>query len=98
MKKPTQSETAPIPSREKYWSELTPDQRIERLRSIVRRQESKITEQGNQLHRLSQLFDNHGHIADQVVVGVVESRPHLSGNLGGGRVESRGPAPDDVYI
>lgn len=63
-------ESAKLPSREKYWSELTDSEKIERLREYAQRVEY-LTQRINELEVL---FDNHEHLNGRIVRSAVSGQ------------------------
>lgn len=56
-------ERGPEPSREKYWNELTPDEKLERMRMMVRSAISNIGELEAMLSKVRKAFLHHTHDA-----------------------------------
>lgn len=50
-----------MPSREKYWSELTADEKIERMRSEIKGLRSTNEYQASMIHKLRSAFYSHSH-------------------------------------
>jgi predicted RNase H-like nuclease (RuvC/YqgF family) len=83
------------PSRQKYWSEITPDERTERLRSELKRALRRIEELSATVRKLKDAAEVHEHGKDGKPV-----MPMLSTY---GQAECDSPAPrnqtgDDVFI
>lgn len=98
--------------REKYWSELSIEERIERTREIVQRTRREMGEQLAMIEsvlgenqRLSQRFLAHSHGADKVLIPAADERQYLAGMVGrgyAGSLNKCGPErpadPDKVYF
>lgn len=54
-------EKCPCESREKYWSELTPDEKIERLREQVKSVMALVSDQSNSLEHARAVLMQHTH-------------------------------------
>ncbi len=52
--------------REKYWGELTTDEKVERMRTIIKRLQDSVDEDYGLLHRLHDAFTDHEHGATGV--------------------------------
>lgn len=74
--------------REKYWNELTPDEKVERMRTILRRQTSQIED----MQRTLNLLMNHSHnpVNGKLAVPLEDKR-----NTG---QDFRQPLGDDCYF
>lgn len=57
----TGSSSYPMPSREKYWSELTSYEKIERMRTQVKYRDYLIDDMQKKLNKLEQFFYKHQH-------------------------------------
>ena len=74
-----------VPQRNKHWSELTSDEKIERLREIVKRLES----QNSNLRETVDNLREHQHIDGTIVIPM---KRHYSGDV------CEGMPSDDVYF
>lgn len=52
----------------KGWQEITSDEKIERLREIVKQLQSTISYQNNQLQNVTKSFEQHFHNGEKIVV------------------------------
>lgn len=97
-------EQAPMidgPMREKYWSELGIEEKVERMRSIVRRQGDQLDRIETEFHSLRRQFANHEHNAKSEVVLPID--PGSKGGFGYSATEApsrlRGSQdPNEVYF
>lgn len=91
------SESTPSgPCREKYWSELDSEARIERLRTVAKRLESRIDRALNTLARVERITEKHQHGKNgKVLVPVGNERGNCAEI---GREPPRGPGRDDCYL
>jgi len=62
------------PCREKYWSEITADERIVRMRSELKRAQRRIDEQGNAIAKLLTQMAEHEHGSNGQPVMPIVSR------------------------
>lgn len=65
-------------SREKYWSEITADERIARLRSELKRTQRRCEEQGKLIAKLVVRSEDHEHGANGRPVMPINSSRHES--------------------
>ena len=85
-----------LASREKYWKELKADEKVERMRTVVKRLEERI----ENLKQSEALLMRHSHTEDGSVVVV----NHLGNRYGGEEVSNYphnnrpGMNPDEVYF
>lgn len=81
-------------SREKYWSELTADEKIERMRQILKR----ATSEGNLNHRrletLEDVFWGHSHDSEGNPVARVRIPNRGHGEIG----RDKPGNPDEIYF
>jgi len=54
-------------SRQKYWSELNQDEKMERMREVIKSLISRVERAESNFHNLSNTFANHGHLNGKVV-------------------------------
>lgn len=84
--------------REKYWSELTDSEKIERTRSQVKTLQWKVEDLENAMYILRKTFIEHSHLEGKVVKNVHEIESHFSprgaslGRIGDGK------GADEVYF
>jgi hypothetical protein len=67
--------------REKYWKELSDTEKIERLRTILKRKESSISALESMFYKLTRLFEEHIHHDGKLVM------PIRARNLSGGECD-----------
>ena len=77
------------PCREKYWSEISIEEKIERMRKEVKSLQREIRSLGDLLQNLSE----HNHLNNEIVMPLRSRRGH-----GEGEQMGRGPGKDDVYF
>lgn len=53
--------------REKYWVELTADEKIERMRSEIKKLKNNINSMNSNFYKLKELFLEHKHLDGEVV-------------------------------
>lgn len=88
--------------REKWWSELTIEDKISRLREIVRRQATMINELSDRLYRVERMIRDHYHAPSGEIVVPLHTADILYQTAGkeqnaiGHRRD--GENPDDVYF
>jgi conjugal transfer/entry exclusion protein len=75
--------------REKYWSELTTEERVERMREQVKNLQREIRSLGNLIQNLSE----HNHLNNEIVMPLRSRR-----GLEKTEQTRRGPGKDDVYF
>jgi hypothetical protein len=85
-------------SREKYWSELTVEEKVERLRQMLKGLADSTSRDHEKLYFLSDLFDIHEH--NQRGETAVPSKKIYAGHQYpiGGKIQAKGGNPDDVYF
>jgi hypothetical protein len=94
--------------REKYWSELTDAEKVERMREILKRSERRNEELQEMLHRLAPLVTGHQHgsdgrpvvPADRAFQSELRGYPDYGSKAYGlSRIsQSNTGNPDDVYF
>ena len=87
----------PMAYREKYWSELTHEERTERMRREVKNLSRSMQALARELGELHDGYHRHEHKADGTIVTRPGSKTYGLCNEDR-RVESNGPNPDDVYF
>lgn len=70
MSEQEQNQKLPMASREKYWSELNDEQKVERIRIVVRELMSLTSRIESRLRRIEKQFEQHNHNSGVVVVPV----------------------------
>lgn len=73
------------PCREKYFSELSIEDKIERSRDEINRLKSIIDKQCEELDRIRKILENHSHSNDNIVVPIDRSNCYnqeYSGQIG----------------
>ena len=58
---------APMSMREKMWKELTVDEKVERMREMIKSQNYKINNANSKIDDLTNDFKNHEHLNGKVV-------------------------------
>ena len=76
-------------TREKYWGELTTEEKIERMREQVKNLQREIRDLGSLIQSLSE----HSHLNNEIVMPLRSRRGH-----GEGEQMQRGPGKDDVHF
>lgn len=84
-------------AREKYWNEITTDEKVERMRNEVKRALRQIDDQWTRLHKMTEIFRKHNHLEGKLV-SQVDEYFDLGANVGLGRVAPYEPDPDKVYF
>lgn len=83
--------------REKYWSELTADEKIERMRQQVKHIQGRCAECTKKLRNAQSLFQYHQHGPDgAILVSLNAERIEFETDYGG--LEKRSENPDEVYF
>ena len=80
--------------REKYWKELTTDEQLERMRTIIREQEVRLNRLTDSIHVLKNDFGRHSHNNGNISV-LYESGDKVD-NFG--LMPQRPKNPDEVYF
>lgn len=80
-------------SREKYWSELTTEEKVERSRLQVQKLQDKIGQLETKLSNLNNKFCNHDHINGKVVIAH-NTEQYTAGEQ---RLNNRNK-PDEVFF
>jgi hypothetical protein len=89
-----------VASREKWWSELTADEKIARLREIVRRQATMMREMDHRLHIVTNVNREHSHAPTGEAVIPIRTADNYWPRDTGEQISRRreGEGPDDVYF
>lgn len=88
-----------MPSREKYWSEITSDEKIERMRTKIKYKDYLIEDMQKKLNRLEEFFYKHQH-SDRTGKILVEPNQYdylPSSSLGSPLVNPYSK-PDEVFF
>ena len=91
------NEQPEMPSREKYWKELSIEEKIERMRQQVKLTQYQETDTRETVMRLAENFSRHEHGERGITVAldVAASRPMMEIK---GRRTGRPVNPDEVYF
>jgi hypothetical protein len=88
--------------REKYWSEITDAERIERMRAILKHTERRCEELHDALYRAMAVITTHQHGCDGKPMVSADSVLNLNNPIGYGTPSPRrlgdGNTPDEVYF
>ena len=63
------------PSRPKYWSELGLEEKVVRIREVVKQQDFRMRALEAELHKLASQFPDHSHTDGRVVIPAKDSHP-----------------------
>jgi hypothetical protein len=88
------------PSREKYWSELTSDERVERLRQVIKSLQYRHDYTNEDMIKMQNHFYKHQHDAKGALIAPLTQ---YDGGLGGSLmgqvgVPTKGGNPNEVYF
>lgn len=88
-----------MPQREKYWSELTETERVERLRQVIKTMQYTIEYVQSENIKLRNHFYKHFHNADGKLMGPINEYDGstLSNSCGLARIGGSSN-PDETYI
>ncbi len=86
-------------SREKYWNELSADEKVERMRQVVHSMQYQLEYANEQLHKMRGHLYKHYHDANGKLVAPINEHDSIIG--GGGLVGSSlrsNKNPNEVYF
>lgn len=63
--------------REKYWSEITSDEKVERMRNQVKMLQDKVSGLEEALYIIRKTFLNHAHTENKIVQYIQDFESHL---------------------
>lgn len=84
-------------SREKYWSEITHEEKTERTRNQIKMLQNRIDDLENALQIIRKTFLNHSHSDNNIVQKVNEFESHY-GNTPHGRIGRLNANMDEIYF
>ncbi len=80
----------------KNWEEITVDEKIERMRKIIKQQESAIGQLQVSLHNARKNLKQHAHVNDKVMI-VKEAQEYDDSNIGLGLVGASTPSNSNYF-
>lgn len=100
------------PSREKYWSEIGIEEKLERSRAVIKQLQWELRDTREDMDRMRTMIQSligHGHNADGEVTVLLETAQNgiggldrnlniLRGRLNGGKISASPENPNEVYF